>query len=60
MLLVNGGDMRGSTVTAARNHLTGDGRLMRVTAKAKINPKNVPISATATASHMLLTKAIWS
>ena len=57
MLLVKGGEMSGSTVTAAMNQRTGAGILMRTTAKAKQKPSAVPVTATAIASQMLFISA---
>ena len=57
MLLVKGGEISGSTVTAEMNHLSGADRFILVTARANTKPRKVPITATATASQMLLTKA---
>ena len=57
MLLVKGGDMSGSTVTADMNQRSGAGIFMRTTAKAKQKPSAVPVTATAIASQMLLTSA---
>ena len=45
------------SVTAPRNHFSGAGMSMRVTAKAKTKPRKVPAIATAAASQMLFTKA---
>lgn len=58
MLLVKGGETKGSTTTAPKNHLTGWGKGILVTAKAKRNPIKVPVVATAVASARLLKKAL--
>jgi|GEM_PF-2398358 len=58
MLLVNGGEIRGSVVTAPRNHFIQAGMDIRVTAYAYRYPRKVPATATAVASQMLLTNAL--
>ena len=49
MLLVKGGDISGRIVTAANKPLKKGGREVLVTAKAKIYPRTVPVTATAVA-----------
>jgi len=57
MLLVKGGDTKGSTMMALKNHLTILGKLILVTEKANKKPKAVPPVPTAEAKIRLFMKA---
>jgi hypothetical protein len=57
MLLVKGGETKGSTTTAPKNHLNPLGRVVLVTEKAKRKPRKVPKPATAVARRRLLSNA---
>jgi len=53
MLLVKGGEMRGSMVTALTNHFSHLGQEVRVTARAKRYPRVVPARLTVVARMRL-------
>jgi hypothetical protein len=57
MLLVKGGDTKGSTMMALINHLTILGKLILVTEKANKKPNAVPLIPTAEAKIRLFMKA---
>ena len=57
MLLVNGGEMSGSTGMEPRTHFSGRGRFIRVTANAKTKPSSTPARDTARARYRLLNTA---
>ena len=60
ILLVKGGEIRGRIVIALMMNFTQAGMRRRVTAKAKIKPRTVPVRPTEKPSRMLLTAACWS